>query len=546
MQSRQVVVNSGELIRRSVWLENFGWSHKLPVALLFGCFFGLASSGFELPWIAWVGLAPLLILVRGAQSLPLAGLIGLFFGMGYHGVALSSYVGLAPLTWLGVHEIVGTQFAIIIWLLESFHQSILMVLFSLMLYSLPMRPGFFPHIQRPYFPYLLAIPILWVFLAWTVATSEFFIGLPINQLAYSQYKQLPFIQVASFGGAGLLDFFIVLVNAVLANLIFEFSSLVKKMGERTDQLETKIGSVVDAVMVAAVLALVFTWGGIRLQSQERQGELAKALARDSQSPPVSIAIVQGNVSIEEERLKVTKPKEIADRYKALCDELGAAILFLPEGVVNSSQMSPGYLLSVIHGLATNQRKEVIFGSIETLQNGLVNAARLVSPFKPENALYIKRRLVPLGESAPIGVLNQQLPAPVRERIPATRESFLAGSSTHLVKSGWGNVGMSIYIELIYPKQIAAEVRQGASLLVNVSNLAWFHDSFFNRQLLAAGVLRAVENDRYMVMASNNGISAVIDPRGVIVSKSLPKQRGVLLDTIQFLYRKTPYSRMWWL
>ncbi|MBX9691323.1 MAG: hypothetical protein K2Z81_02995, partial [Cyanobacteria bacterium] len=437
MQSRQVVINTGELIRRSVWLENFGWSHKLPVALLFGCFFGLASSGFDLPWVAWVGLVPLLVLVRGAQSLPLAGLIGLFFGMGYNGVALSSYIGLAPLTWLGVHEIVGTQFSIIIWLLESFHQTILMVIFSLMVFSLPMRPGFLPHFQRPFFPYLLSVPILWVFLAWSVATSELFIGLPINQLAYSQYKQLPLIQIASFGGAGLLDFFIVLVNAVLASLIFEFANLVKKLGERTDRLETKAGSVLDGAIVLVSLILVCTWGGIRLQSQERQGELAKAWARDSQSPPVAIAVVQGNVSIEEERLKVTKPKEIADRYKSLCDELGAAIVFLPEGVVNSSQMAPGYLLSVLNQLSGTQKKEVLFGSIETLQNGLANAARLVSPFKPERALYIKRRLVPLGESAPIGVLNEQLPAPVRERIPATREAFLSSSSTHLVKSGWG-------------------------------------------------------------------------------------------------------------
>jgi apolipoprotein N-acyltransferase len=135
---------------------------------------------------------------------------------------------------------------------------------------------------------------------------------------------------------------------------------------------------------------------------------------------------------------------------------------------------------------------------------------------------------------------------LRERIPATRESFFAGNAIRLLDSGWGKMGLSIYIELIYPNLIADEVRRGASLLVNVSNLAWFHDSSINRQLLAAAVLRAVENERYFVLATNTGISAIIEPTGLIASESLPGERGVLLDTIQFLYRKTPFSKMWWL
>ncbi|MCA9806158.1 MAG: apolipoprotein N-acyltransferase, partial [Cyanobacteria bacterium HKST-UBA02] len=94
--------------------------------------------------------------------------------------------------------------------------------------------------------------------------------------------------------------------------------------------------------------------------------------------------------------------------------------------------------------------------------------------------------------------------------------------------------------------IADEVRKGASLLVNVSNLSWFHDASINRQLLAAAVFRAVENGRYLVLSTNTGVSAVITPSGLVTSMSVAGQRGVLLNTIQFLYGKTPFSRMWWL
>lgn len=539
-------MNSSELFGKTVVLARLGYASKLPLAFLFGCLFGLSSPGFEMWWLAWIGLAPLLILVQALDTKIQAALTGLAFGLGYHLVGLSWYLGLESMSWLGIHEIFGWQLTILIWLIEALHQSLLISAFALMLFCLPLRPGFLPNIERPFFPHLIAIPLLWVFLQWMVAPSEFFVGLPINQLAYSQYKQLSFIQVASVGGSGLLDFLIVLVNATIANAFLELTNLAHKLGERTDQLSTKFGSVVDVVVSLALVFGLCAWGGQRISRLAFEFNPATAMQVDPQLPPVTVAIVQGNVTIEEEKLKVTKPVEIAKRYAALANNLGAAILFLPEGVVNSTQMQGGHLLSLMKGVSAKQQKEVVLGSIETLENGLVNAVRLISPFKPKEDLYIKRRLVPLGEAAPTEALNERIPAPLRERIPATREAFLAGNATHLLNSGWGKMGPSIYIELIYPSLIADEVRRGASLLVNVSNLAWFHDSSINRQILAAAVLRAVENERYFVVATNTGISAIIKPTGLISSESLPGERGVLLDTIQFLYRKTPFSKMWWL
>ncbi|HMO19740.1 MAG TPA: nitrilase-related carbon-nitrogen hydrolase, partial [Candidatus Melainabacteria bacterium] len=280
-------------------------------------------------------------------------------------------------------------------------------------------------------------------------------------------------------------------------------------------------------------------------------ELATARHRDPNTPPVPLAVLQGNVSIAEERLKITKPEQIKELYKSLGQNLGALILCLPEGVINSNQMVPGGLLSVLENISKSQNKEVIAGSIETLQTGHANAARLLSPesikpTKQASSLYLKNRLVPLGESAPIDILNKRIPAPVRERIPASRESFIKASSTNLLKSIWGDVGLSIYIELFYPRLIADEVRKGANLLVNVSNLSWFHESSLKQQLIAAGVFRAVENGRFLVISTNTGVSAIIAPSGMISNISLSGHRGVLLNTIQFLYRKTPFSRMWWM
>lgn len=546
MYSKQVVKETFELFGRKTALQRLGAGYKLPLAFFFGCLFGLSSPSFDLWFIAWIGLAPLLVLLRACNSKIEATIMGLCFGLGYHGVSLSWYLGLAPLTWLGVHEIFGTQLSILLWIVESIHQSILVAAFALLLFCLPMRPGFLPNIQRPFYPYLISAPLLFVFLQWTVAPSELFIGIPINQLAYSQYKQLPLIQIASIGGSGSLDFLIVMVNACFANLFLELSKAAKRFGERSDHLSAQFGSVVDLSVAVVILIAICAWGSARIANLNQRIDPSSALTFDPQATPVPIGVVQGNVTIEEEKLHISKPKEIANRYASLCADLGAAILCLPEGAINASQMQPGNLLSILKGITLRQKKEIIVGSIETFKNGLANAARIISPMQPANSLYLKQRLVPLGELALPLVIDEHIPTPLRERIPATRESFLSAQAGHLVTSQFGKVGLSIYIELIYPKLIADEVRNGASLLVNVSNLAWFHDASLNKQMVAVAVLRAVENERFLVIAANTGVSAVIDPTGMINSMSLPGQRGVLLNTIQFLYSKTPFSKMWWL
>lgn len=534
------------MLDRPIWLKTVGLAYKLPVAFFSGCLLGLSSPGFELWWLAWIGLIPLLILIRGSDSPLESGLSGLLFGFGYHGVSLSWYLGLAPLAWLGLPETLGMAGAALVWLLEVLHQSILPCIFALLLGSLPLRAGFLPNIHRPFYPYLLSVPLVWLFLQWVIAPSEIFIGLPINQLAYSQYKQLCLIQTASVLGSPFVDFLIILVNTALASLILQLTGIAGPMAQRSDTLSPRFGALADACVIGLLMLGLSSWGGERVASLHNVLETATARDRDPQTPPVPVAVLQGNVSVAEERLKVTRPEQIAARYRALGGNLGALMLFMPEGVLNSSQMSREGLLDVCKEISTRQDKEVIAGSIETLENEHVNAARLFSPRRTKEDVYVKRRLVPLGESAPIEVLNERIPAPVRERIPATREKFMAADSTQLLHSIWGKVGLSIYIELVYPRLIADEVRKGASLLVNVSNLSWFHDASINRQLLAAAVFRAVENGRYLVLSTNTGVSAVITPSGLVTSMSVAGQRGVLLNTIQFLYGKTPFSRMWWL
>jgi apolipoprotein N-acyltransferase len=178
-----------------------------------------------------------------------------------------------------------------------------------------------------------------------------------------------------------------------------------------------------------------------------------------------------------------------------------------------------------------------------VDGGYYNSARLIDEKGVSALSYTKRRLVPFGEFVPFGntVFN-----PLQSLIMHGNEGFIKAGKITLLPSIWGNIGVSICSEILYPRLVSQEVRKGASLIVSIANLAWFHNSCLNKQVLASAQFRACENGRYIVLASNSGISAVIDPRGIISSLSVPGRKGVLLDKVQFFFKDTPFTKMWWL
>ncbi len=546
MQSGPLMMEDASLTPRPGMLESSGFGAKLPLAFLFGCILGLSSAGFDQSWIAWIGVAPLLVILRCVVGMKEAAFVGLAFGLGYHLVATSWFLGLFPLRWLGVEDWLGVQLSVLAWIFESLHQALLIGGFAFLVYCLPLRSGFIPHYQRPFFPYMWAVPLIWLYCQWVVGTSELFLSVPVDQLAYSQSQHTGFIQIARIGGSAMVDFILILFNAALAELVLDLVHLGRRLDGRVDKLRQRVGPLLDLSIIAVVIVICNIWGGWEVHRIANQTRPEVALAEDPQSYAVPIAIVQGNISIEEDRLKTTSAKAISDRYAELSNGLGTPLLVLPEGVANPVQLTPGYLVSRLKEISMREKKEILVGSVESIKKAHVNAARLISPANPANNLYVKRRLVPIGELAPLKAIEDTLPSDIVKRLPSQQMSFLVSKTTELPQSIFGPMGVSICSEIVYPRLLAREVRKGATILVNLSNLAWFHNSSLNKQVLAAAVFRAVENGRYLVLSTNTGISAVIDPAGIVTAVSYPGKRGVLLGTVQFLYKKTPFSRMWWL
>ncbi|CDM25557.1 Apolipoprotein N-acyltransferase / Copper homeostasis protein CutE [Castellaniella defragrans 65Phen] len=157
--------------------------------------------------------------------------------------------------------------------------------------------------------------------------------------------------------------------------------------------------------------------------------------------------------------------------------------------------------------------------------------------------YDKRHLVPFGEFIPPGfhwfVRAMQIPLGDFDRGPARQPPLAVGGQ---------RLAIDICYEDTFGEEIAATVAPdgadapGASILVNLSNLAWFGDGWALRQHLWIARMRALETARPMVRATNTGATAVIDARGQVRGALEPGRPGVLDAEVQGTEGLTPYVR----
>jgi apolipoprotein N-acyltransferase len=153
--------------------------------------------------------------------------------------------------------------------------------------------------------------------------------------------------------------------------------------------------------------------------------------------------------------------------------------------------------------------------------------------------YYKRHLVPFGEYFPV-------PAFVRSWLRLMSLPYAditAGSENQPILSAAGQkLGLTIcYEDAFGSRQL--KVLRDATLLINVTNNAWYGDSTAPHQHLQIARMRALEAGRYLVRAANDGITAAIGPHGEIVSRLPQFQEAVLHADVQPMTGLTPYARL---
>jgi apolipoprotein N-acyltransferase len=166
----------------------------------------------------------------------------------------------------------------------------------------------------------------------------------------------------------------------------------------------------------------------------------------------------------------------------------------------------------------------------------MNSAFLLKSDGTLSGRYDKVHLVPYGEYVPLRSYF-----PFIGKLVAGVGDFRPGGGFHPLSINGHRLGVLICYEGIFPEPAGNYKREGAELLVNITNDAWFGKTSAPVQHLSMTVFRAVENRLFLVRAANTGISAIIDPTGEIISRTGLFQRAVLNGEVKIIDEKTYYA-----
>jgi apolipoprotein N-acyltransferase len=192
----------------------------------------------------------------------------------------------------------------------------------------------------------------------------------------------------------------------------------------------------------------------------------------------------------------------------LCPE---RVIVWPETTLNSpSSLNDAFFVALMRDIGKDAL--LISGGLkgEPEHGGVFNSAYFISG---EGRLlrYDKQILLPYAETSRfIDFLGTYYTAP---------DAFLSGRAPAAIDAPGGKIGASICFEILYAEYVRQAVKDGATVLVNISNDSWFGDSPMPYIHLNAARLRAIENRRFVLRCSNSGISAVIAPSGRITAQS---------------------------
>ena len=254
----------------------------------------------------------------------------------------------------------------------------------------------------------------------------------------------------------------------------------------------------------------------------------------AEGQPLEVSLLQGNVP-QEMKFRPERYAKILETYARLAEASKAKLIVLPETAVPNwlDRVDPAYLAHLA-GIARRNGGDLLLGvAYREPPRSYYNSVVSVGTAQPQ--LYHKHHLVPFGEFVPPGFDW------VMSRLDIPMSTFSRGpiGPAPLEVAGQ-RVAVNICYEDVFGDEIATRL-PAATLLVNVSNVAWFGDSLAPAQHLQMARLRAVETGRMHLTATNTGVTAAIDRDGRVVAR-LPQYKEDRLDVqAQGYAGMTPYA-----
>jgi apolipoprotein N-acyltransferase len=256
--------------------------------------------------------------------------------------------------------------------------------------------------------------------------------------------------------------------------------------------------------------------------------------------PLTVRLVQGNIR-QDEKFSAEHLGMILVRYRDMMTAAPADLIAAPETAIPvfPNQLPPGYL-QTFRDYAAQTGSAFLFGI--PLADSMTVYANSVEGIGPQGQTYRydKNHLVPFGEFIPTGFRwftdLMQIPLGDFTRGPDVQAPFAVKDQLVLP---------NVCYEDVFGEEIAKNLRAAAhpaTVLLNVSNLAWYGESTAIPQHLQISRMRSLETGRPMLRATNSGATAVIDGRGNVAALLPFYRQGTLAATVQGMSGSTPYIR----
>jgi len=375
---------------------------------------------------------------------------------------------------------------------------------------------------------LLLAPPLWVAveLARTRVT-----GFPWDLLGISQVENIPLSRIASFTGVYGLSFEILVVNAALA------AALLVRREKRT------------ALFAAAIGAAIVLQAGSLVSAPEFPADHTATLVQ-SNIPAIDErewtreyfqTTVQELTKLSEPGLNGANPSASTRSAGVAGSSRAVGLVVWPESPAPFYDNDTPFR-DTLSNVARQTGNWVLAGDVALYDAGkpgqaLFNSASLVNPSGEFTARYDKVHLVPFGEYVPFkrvfsfaGGLTQQV------------GDFSSGNSRQPLQADGAKLGVFICYESIFPDEVRQFAKNGAQIFVNLSNDGWYGDSGAYAQHLKQSRMRAVENARWLLLDTNTGVTASVDPYGRIVASAPRKVRTALQAPYSLSSETTFYTR----
>ncbi len=346
----------------------------------------------------------------------------------------------------------------------------------------------------------LAAALLWYLLEW--ARGWFGTGFPWLTLTAGQSPWPILIQGASVLGAYGLSGLLAGLGCLLAEAVLA-----------TPPASVSRVSRLYVLAACGLFGVLLLFGGVRLY---RAGDQAE------QGVPLTLTLIQGNVR-QDIKWDATFQQATVNKYLALSSRAVNAdhpdALIWPETAMPFFFQDDALLSDELRAFARETATPLLFGgpAYGLRQPGLTplhNRAFFLDERGRNAGHYDKEHLVPFGEYLPPG-LDSSLFASLLQGLGG----FTPGTSLPPLRlplsdgRGEAVLGALICYEAVFPELARDRVAQGAQILVNISNDAWYNRSSAPVQHLHLSLLRAVEQGRWLARATNTGLTAFVDPWG---------------------------------